>query len=35
MTFDELIAQGIRDTLEKKCTELCKPGKKAPFLRRL
>ncbi|MCH5195584.1 MAG: hypothetical protein J1F28_02650 [Oscillospiraceae bacterium] len=31
MTFDELIAQGIRDTLEKKCAELCKPGKKHRF----
>ena len=31
MTFDELIAQGIRDTLEERCAEYYPVGKKHHF----
>ena len=31
MTFDELIAQGMRDTLEEKCAEYRTTGKKHRF----
>ena len=31
MTFDELIAQGIRDILEEKCAEYRLPGEKHRF----
>ena len=31
MTFDDLIAQGIRDTLDERCAEYCPNGKKHHF----
>ena len=31
MTFDELIAQGIRETLDERCAEYCPVGKKHRF----